>query len=263
MFLSLYGDVQKEFIEATLAVDFGIDIAFRAATTICIERPVGTGLAVDRLGDPSNPFLATIGLTLEPGPVDSGVTFRLAVDVTTIPLYVYKTVDAFRTAMTDHVRSTLEQGLSGWAVRDCVVTMTDCDYRSPVTASGDYRKLTPLVLMAALQEAGTVVCRPIHRFRIDAPADSLSAVLRLLARHRAVPQAPTVSGAWFRLDGDIPAAEVDRLRHQLSGRTHGEGVLEVHFDRYEPGFGTAPIRRRSDNNPLNRKDYLLHLLRRV
>ena len=39
--VSLYGEVQKEVIQATLAADFGIDARFRETTTICIERPAG------------------------------------------------------------------------------------------------------------------------------------------------------------------------------------------------------------------------------
>ena len=40
--VSLYGEVQKEVIQATLAGDFGLEVRFRESTTICIERPVGT-----------------------------------------------------------------------------------------------------------------------------------------------------------------------------------------------------------------------------
>jgi len=40
-------------------------------------------------------------------------------------------------------------------------------------------------------------------------------------------------------------------------------VLESSFDRYEPVQGAIPIRQRSDSNPLDRKEYLLHVLRRV
>ncbi|GAA2094718.1 TetM/TetW/TetO/TetS family tetracycline resistance ribosomal protection protein [Microlunatus panaciterrae] len=263
LFVSLYGEVQKEVIEHTLSVEFGVAIDFRETTTLCIERVVGTGRAVEQLGDPSNPFVATVGLQIEPGELDSGLQFRLGVDVGALPLYVYKNVEAFCQAMTDHLRTTLQQGLSGWRVNDCLVTLTDCGYQSPSTTAADYRRLTPLVTMAALAQAGTVVCEPIHRFRIDAPADTLSAVLRLLAQHRAVPQAPSLAAGWCAVTGDIPAAEVHRLQQQLHGRTHGEGVLEVAFDRYEPGFGPAPVRPRFDHNPLNRKEYLLHVLRRI
>ena len=66
--VSLYGEVQKEVIQATLATDFGIDVTFRETTTICIERPAGTGEAVEVLHAESNPFLATIGLRVEPAP---------------------------------------------------------------------------------------------------------------------------------------------------------------------------------------------------
>src|SRR5205807_4489529 len=39
IFVSLYGEVQKEVIQATLANDFELDVGFRETTTICIERP--------------------------------------------------------------------------------------------------------------------------------------------------------------------------------------------------------------------------------
>ncbi|HZS90463.1 MAG TPA: GTP-binding protein [Chloroflexota bacterium] len=61
-------------------------------------------------------------------------------------------------------------------------------------------------------------------------------------------------------------AHVDAGKTSLTERlalTRGEGVLEYAFDRYEPVRGTIPTRPRSDHNPLNRKEYLLHVLRRV
>src|SRR5581483_10580559 len=45
--VSLYGEVQKEVIEATLANDFGVGVTFRETTTIHIERLVGTGCAAE------------------------------------------------------------------------------------------------------------------------------------------------------------------------------------------------------------------------
>src|SRR5207302_4007532 len=60
--VSLYGEVQKEVIGATLAADFALDVSFRKTTTICIERPIGTGAAVERLHRAPNPCLATVGL---------------------------------------------------------------------------------------------------------------------------------------------------------------------------------------------------------
>jgi ribosomal protection tetracycline resistance protein len=261
--VSLYGEVQKEVIQATLANDYGIDVTFRETTTICIERPIGTGTAVEIIDSTLNPFLATVGLRIEPAPIDSGVEFRLDVKVESIPLYVYKAVEEFHKAVEYTVRQTLRQGLRGWQVTDCRVTMTQSGYTSPGTSARDFRLLTPLVVMSALKRAGTVVCGPIHRFHLELPADLLGSVLPALSRIRAVPQAPVVRGSSCLLDGKIPAAQVYELTQQLPALTRGEGVLESVFDRYEPVRGTIPTRLRTDHNPLNRKEYLLHVARRI
>ena len=65
------------------------------------------------------------------------------------------------------------------------------------------------------------------------------------------------------LEGDIPAARVHELQQQLPALTRGEGVLECAFDHYQPVRGPVPARPRSDHNPLNRKEYLLRVVRRV
>ena len=53
-------------------------------------------------------------------------------------------------ANAETVRDTLQQGIFGWQVTGCTVTLTDCSFAA-TTAAGDFRNLTPLVLMSALQ----------------------------------------------------------------------------------------------------------------
>jgi ribosomal protection tetracycline resistance protein len=85
-YVSLYGEVQKEVIQATLANDFGIEVTFRETTTIYIERPVGRGSAAEFLQADTHPFSATVGLRVEPAPPGSGIVFRLDVDQRDIQL---------------------------------------------------------------------------------------------------------------------------------------------------------------------------------
>jgi ribosomal protection tetracycline resistance protein len=252
MFLSLYGEVQKEVIQETLATDFGIDVDFRGTTTICAERLIGTGAAVEILGERPNPFRATVGLRVAQDVLGSGVTFRLEVELGSMPL-------AFFRAVEDTVQETLREGLCGWQVLDCVVTMTHAGYSPPSSTARDFRLLTPLILMSALKEAGTVVCEPIHRFRLEAPADTIGRMLSALARLDAAPEAPEIRNSAGVVEGDIPAARVHALRLELPALTRGEGVLECEFGRYEPVDGTPPTRPRSDWNPLNREEYLLRV----
>jgi ribosomal protection tetracycline resistance protein len=263
LFVSLYGEVQKEVIQATLANDFNIDVEFRETTTICVERPLGAGSAVETLGKAPNPFLATVGLRIEPAPLNSGVTFRLDVKVETLPLFVYKAVEDFQKAMEETVRETLRQGLYGWEVTDCTVTMTQSGYVSPSSTPRDFRLLTPLVVMSALRQAGTMVCAPMHRFHLEIPADTFGRLLSVLSGLGAIPYTPVMRGSSYLLEGEIPAGRVHELQQQLPALTHGEGVLESAFDHYEPVRGAIPTRPRSDHNPLNRKEYLLHVVRRV
>jgi hypothetical protein len=146
------GEVQKEVIDATLADDFGLDVAFSETTTIYIERPVGTGAAVEHADKDLNPFLATIGLRIDPAPIDSGAEFRLEVELGSMPLAFFKAVE-------DTVRETLRRGLHGWQITDCTVTMTYSGswprngahgFDKSVSSTGaDFRGLTPRALMAA------------------------------------------------------------------------------------------------------------------
>lgn len=267
--VSLYGEVQKEVVQATLAEEFGLDVTFRETTPLCIERPAGSGTAAEFIKKDANPFLAAVGLRVDPAPVGSGVAFRLEVELGAMPYAFFKAVE-------DTVRETLHQGLEGWQVTDCTVTMTHSGYcprqshahqgfdKSMSSTGADFRGLTPLVLVEALRRAGTQVYEPMHRFRIEAPADTLGALLPVLAALRAVPQTTETRADRCVLEGAVPAARVHALEQRLPGLTRGEGELDSGFDHYAPvSHGTVPRRPRSDHNPLNRKEYLLNVTRRV
>lgn len=266
--LSLYGEVQKEVIQATLADEYCIEVGFRETTTICLERPAGRGEAVEFIDREPNPFLATVGLRVEPAAFGSGVEFRREVELGSMPYALMRAVE-------DTVLETLGQGIHGWQVTDCTVTMTHSGYwprqshshaafdKSMSSTAGDFRNLTPLVLMEALKQAGTTVYEPMHRFRAELPADAVGPLVPVLARLRAVPGPPVTRGAVCTVEGVIPAARVHELQQLLPGMTRGEGMLESAFEDYRPVDGPAPHRPRTDRDPLNRKDYLLRTLRRV
>ena len=101
--------------------------------------------------------------------------------------------------------------------------------KSMSSTARDFRLLTPIVLRAALEHAGTIVLEPLSSFRLECPADTLAAVLPVLGRLGAVPS----GGDEHALEGSIPAASVHALQVQLPALTRGEGVLETAFARYE------------------------------
>jgi ribosomal protection tetracycline resistance protein len=240
--VSLYGEVQQQVLEATLRDDFAVDAVFSDTTPICVERPRRTAEALEILHGESNPYNAEIALRIEPALDDSGVEFRLEVPARDIPLYVYKTRDEFRAQMDRYVRGALEEGLHGWPVVDCVVTMTQSAYsiadgppsrRGPTSTSADFRKLTPLVLAQALERAGTVVCEPVVRVSLEVPTRSVGVVLPALARLGAAVETPLPLGELSTLEAVMPVTAADELQRQLPGLTGGEGVIESTFAGYQ------------------------------
>jgi ribosomal protection tetracycline resistance protein len=271
--VSLYGEVQKEVIGETLARDYGVAVDFAATTTICIERPIGTGEAAEVISSPThtnisgrsspdsdNPFAATLGLRIEPGKQGSGVRLVVDVDVKLVPLHIFHTVPQFEAQMARNVTETLEEGLFGWRLTDCVVTLFDCGYRRTGSTTSDFKKLTPLVLAPAIREAGVVVCEPMTAVRIEAPVDSgrgiagvvVSSGGRILGQHSANTRTTIVAL--------VQAGRVHEVQNRIPGLTGGEGVVETSFAGYHPVIADPPpARRRTRPDPFNRVLYLAAL----
>jgi ribosomal protection tetracycline resistance protein len=174
--------------------------------------------------------------------------------------------------MSRYVRQTLQEGLSGWQVTDCIVTMTDCVYsvpdgppsrRGPLSTAADFRKLTPIVVMRALEAAGTAVCEPTVRVSLEIPADTIGAVMPELGRLGAAVETPSLRGKLATIEMVLSAARTHDLQRRLPGLTGGEGVLESSFAGYQPVSGDRPTRRRTTPNPLNLREYVMYLGRHV
>ncbi|WP_223268398.1 elongation factor G [Streptosporangium nondiastaticum] len=249
----LYGEVQKEIIAATLAEEFGVEAVFEPSSTVHRERLTGTGEAheeIDRHG--GHVFWATIGLRVEPGAPGSGTVFRRDTELGALP-------HAFDRAIEETAHHTLVQGLYGWPVTDCTVTLTRSGYASPVSTAADFRRLTPLVLMAALARAGTKVYEPCHAYELEAPADTLSAVAGALAALGAEIHDTETGPEVCVLKGTIPARHAPDAERRLPALTRGEALWWTHPTEDRPHQGRPPQRPRTDGNPLNRAAYLRHL----
>jgi ribosomal protection tetracycline resistance protein len=248
--VSLYGEVQREVIEATLAADYGLAVSFSEPTPLCIERPRRPGEAVEVIHAPTNPYDATIGLRIDPAPAGSGYAFALDIPRDAVPLHIYKRRELFEEAMAGYVSDALAQGRFGWRVTDCVVTMTHCVHavadgppsQRGDTSSTDFRKLTPLVLEQALAAGGTVVCEPVVRARVEVPVAALGAVSAAIARLDAHVATPSVVSDLAVLETVLPVLRAQELQRLLPGLSGGEGVLEPTFAGYRPVPGAQPVR---------------------
>ncbi|MFE9874102.1 GTP-binding protein [Micromonospora sp. NPDC005686] len=243
--IRLHGEVQKEVLAALMEDRYGVRVRFSGTLTACIERVAGTGAAEERMRERGNPYLAGLGLRIEAAPTGHGIEFRPGIEPGRLP-------PAFVAATEEGVRAALRQGRHGWPVADCTVTMTASRYaprqsrphqkfdKSISTVAADFRNLAPVVVAAALRQAGTRVCQPIERFDVNLPRHAVETVLALLGRLGAVVHDTAVVGGYLEVSGTLPSARVPRVAAALPDLTGGEAVLTTTFGHYAPVTGEEP-----------------------
>ena len=91
--------------------------------------------------------------------------------------------------------------------------------------------------MAALRQAGTVVCEPMVTVALEVPDGAVAAVLAALARLGGVAQVLVQRGDLAAVETVLPAARAQDLQRILPGLTGGEGVAETSFAGYRPVRG--------------------------
>ncbi|QIK06018.1 tetracycline resistance ribosomal protection protein Otr(A) [Streptomyces sp. ID38640] len=214
----LHGEVQKEIIAATLYQEHGIEAEFAPSRVVCVERPSGVGEACEEIArrGHTGPW-ATVGLRVEPGARHSGPVFTYETELGALP-------HGFHQAIEETVLATLRCGPRGLAVTDCRVVLTRSGFIGPLSTAGDFRTVTPRVLLRALDRAGTRVYEPYHAFEADVPLAALAPVTARLAALGAE-FAETTGGrhSWL-VSGFLPARHVPEFQGLLPGLTHGEGV---------------------------------------
>jgi ribosomal protection tetracycline resistance protein len=247
-FVHVYGEVQKEVIEATLQDDYGVAVRLDEGTVLCVERLLGEGRAAEIFPDTKPPFYATVGFRIAPKRgAHSTWTFTPG-----------KAKKGFFDAAEEGGRSVLNQGLYGWPVIDWDVVVTDLIFLVS-SVPVDYRRLALLVMADAIRDAGTVVCEPVHDVTIHVPADAVGTVIHALSKHRGTIDETSAETDRAVITGTIPAAEVDALTRELPGLTNGRADLDARFQDYMPIDGAPPVRARTDFNPFNRTEFFSRL----
>ncbi|KPV55603.1 hypothetical protein QJ48_32355 [Paenibacillus sp. A3] len=86
------------------------------------------------------------------------------------------------------------------------------------------------------------------------------AIYKLSAIQAAVHETAMHNGMCL-ITGIIPVAATETFKRSLHAFTQGEGFMLVEPAGFVRMQGDVPIRARTDYNPLNRNEYLLHVLR--
>lgn len=235
--LSLHGEVQREVIAARLTDEYRVPTRWSRTGVRCIERLRGVGEATVAMGEPGNPYLAGLGIRIEPRPSGHPVSFDPGIEPGRL-------TRGFISATEETVRDSLRHGLAGWQVEDCHVALFWSQFSAPSSVAADFRGLTPRVLTQALQRAGTVVCEPIEQLTIELPSAAMGTVIEQLGRTGGVVTSaePVGQGGHSLLVAELATRQVPALAQALPDLTGGEGVLERRVHHHAAVRGTAPSR---------------------
>ena len=251
----LFGEVQKEIIQSTLFEKYEIKVHFTETSVIYKERPIKNSTVIYEIGDSNNPFYATVGLTIEPNDSGVGIDYKVTSEWGALP-------QAFYNAIKETIMKTLKQGLHGWEVEGIKVTLTHADYISPISTASDYRNLTPLVVMEALQKSGVRVLEPINSFVLHTPVKFSNKSISTLLKIGADITEQKVIRDTSILSGFIGVKGINKIKNSIKDITEGEGLfLTEPFSYREIINSKYPSKKFNGISPLHRKEYLLSIFK--
>ena len=238
--IRLFGKVQMEVIEALLEERYHLNIQFGELMTIYKERPKRAADAIIHIEVPPNPYWASVGLSIEPLPLGSGLVFESKVSYG----YLNK---SFQCAVSDSVKSACEQGMFGWEVTDLKVCFTYGLYYSPVSTPSDFRHLTPLVFEKALREAETELLEPFMDFELHTPKEYSSRAMYDLQQMRAHIEQIDAENDETILRGRIPVETAKSYQVQLISYTNGKGMFLTKPCGYDVYLGSPMYKARKED----------------
>lgn len=250
IFVNLFGEIQMEILQSMIEEKYGIRVCFSDTLTIYKETPQRPAEAAALFNQYLNPFRAEVGIMIEPLGEGEGLKYISQVSTGSLP-------KTFQNAIEESVYNTCKQGLLGWEVTDLKVTLVHGIFDSVTSTPADFRNLTPMVLMEALNKAGTFLMEPLYEFSLKIPISSSGRVMSDLQKMRADVNNISAEEEDIYIEGLIPVNTSKKYTIELNSYTEGKGIFLTKFH----GYTKVPLylgqcREKAKIDPLNKKMYI-------
>ena len=249
--ISFLGTVQLEVICSLLIEKYHINIRIEDPTVIYLERPLQKADYTIHIEVPPNPFWASIGLSITPLPIGSGIQYESKVSLGYLN-------QSFQNAVREGINYGLEQGLYGWEVTDCKICFEYGVYYSPVSTPSDFRFLAPIVLEQALKKAGTQLLEPYLSFTLFTPQGYLSRAYNDAQKHCAIIETSQSKNDEIIFTGHIPVRCINEYRNTLTLYTNGQAVFLTELKDYQIATCEPVIQSRRPNNRIDKVRHMFN-----
>lgn len=249
--ISFLGTVQLEVICSLLTEKYHINIRIEDPTVIYLEKPLQKADYTIHIEVPPNPFWASIGLSITPLPIGSGIQYESKVSLGYLN-------QSFQNAVREGINYGLEQGLYGWEVTDCKICFEYGVYYSPVSTPSDFRFLAPIVLEQTLKKAGTQLLEPYCSFILFTPQGYLSRAYNDAQKHCAIIETSQSKNDEVIFTGHIPVRCINEYRNTLTLYTSGQAVFLTELKGYQIATCEPVIQSRRPNNRIDKVRHMFN-----
>lgn len=249
--ISFLGTVQLEVICSLLIEKYHINIRIEDPTVIYLEKPLQKADYTIHIEVPPNPFWASIGLSITPLPIGSGIQYESKVSLGYLN-------QSFQNAVREGINYGLEQGLYGWEVTDCKICFEYGVYYSPVSTPSDFRFLAPIVLEQTLKKAGTQLLEPYFSFILFTPQGYLSRAYNDAQKHCAIIETSQSKNDEVIFTGHIPVRCINEYRNTLTLYTNGQAVFLTELKDYQIATCEPVIQSRRPNNRIDKVRHMFN-----
>lgn len=249
--ISFLGTVQLEVICSLLIEKYHINIRIEDPTVIYLEKPLQKADYTIHIEVPPNPFWASIGLSITPLPIGSGIQYESKVSLGYLN-------QSFQNAVREGINYGLEQGLYGWKVTDCKICFEYGVYYSPVSTPSDFRFLAPIVLEQTLKKAGTQLLEPYFSFILFTPEEYFSRAYNDAQKHCAIIETSQSKNDEVIFTGHIPVRCINEYRNTLTLYTNGQAVFLTELKDYQIATCEPVIQSRRPNNRIDKVRHMFN-----
>lgn len=249
--ISFLGTVQLEVICSLLIEKYHINIRIEDPTVIYLEKPLQKADYTIHIEVPPNPFWASIGLSITPLPIGSGIQYESKVSLGYLN-------QSFQNAVREGINYGLEQGLYGWEVTDCKICFEYGVYYSPVSTPSDFRFLAPIVLEQTLKKAGTQLLEPYFSFILFTPQGYFSRAYKDAQKHCAIIETSQSKNDEVIFTGHIPVRCINEYRNTLTLYTNGQAVFLTELKDYQIATCEPVIQSRRPNNRIDKVRHMFN-----
>ena len=249
--IRIMGKVQLEILGYLILERYGLSVTFSPPSVIYKETPANQGVGLERYTMPK-PCWAVVKLLAEPLSRGSGYQYKS--DISTAILQ-----QRYQNHIETAIAQTLKQGRLGWEATDLQVTLIDGESHKFHTHPLDFFLATPIAVMKALDDAGSVLLEPLVKLRLLADESFASRLIGDILGMRGEFDSPVIAKGKVEMDAIVPVAASMDYSVQFSSLTSGHGIITSDFYGYkECPLDLGAVAKRRGVDPLDRDKWILH-----